>query len=177
MIVVVGQPTDRDAPGIAKAAAHAGGRVQYVSRIADDAAGDEAVLALAAAGVGHVATLRQPPPASALEAADLDLALRYLAEVSVVVLAAPDDALARVGADAAGWSRGTLVVVVGPGGPVPATIPSSAIVLEAPTADPEGAFAAVVGDLAARLDGGVDPAAAFAATMADRPAWTPAGDD
>lgn len=177
MIVIVGQPGDRGAARIAQAAANAGGRVQFVSRIADDAAGDRMVLELAAAQVGHVATLRQPPPASALEAADLDLALRYLADVGVVVLSDPDDAMLRVGADAAGWSRGSLVVIVPTGSIPPAGVPDTAIVIEAPASDPDAAFAMVVGDLAARLDAGADPEAAFAATMADRSVWTRAEGD
>jgi hypothetical protein len=176
MIVVVGQPGDRDAGAIARAAAGSGGRVQFVSRVADDRAGDRTILELAEAGVGHVATLRQPPPASPLDAADLELALRYLDEVTVLVLCVPDPGLIRVGTEAAGWSRGRLVVTVPAGDAVPDGVPDAAIVLEAPASDPDGAFAALVGDLAARLDGGAEPATAFSATMADRPDWTPAGD-
>jgi hypothetical protein len=45
---------------IALAAAGQGARVELVGRIGDDAAGDELLLALAGAGVGHVAVLRDP---------------------------------------------------------------------------------------------------------------------
>ncbi len=69
MITVVGSPGWRpDQPGrpagraceIAIAAADAGSAVEIVGRTGDDAAGDALVLALAAAGVGHVALLRDP---------------------------------------------------------------------------------------------------------------------
>jgi ribokinase len=45
---------------VALAAAGQGARVELVGRIGDDAAGDELLLALARAGVGHVAVLRDP---------------------------------------------------------------------------------------------------------------------
>jgi hypothetical protein len=48
------------APEIACAAAAAGARVELISKAGDDPAGDAVLLALAAAGVGHVATLRDP---------------------------------------------------------------------------------------------------------------------
>jgi len=177
MIVVVSQPGDRSAEAIARAAARAGGRVQFVSRVADDPDGDRRVLSLATAGVGHVATLRQPPPASPLDAADLDLALRYLDGMGALVLSAPDEAIARTAIEAAGWDQARLIVTVPHGSVAPAGVPETAIVLEAPTTDPDEAFATVVGDLAVRLDAGVEPAVAFAAAMADQPAWTQAGSD
>jgi sugar/nucleoside kinase (ribokinase family) len=45
---------------IACAAAAAGARVELISKAGDDPAGDAVLLALAGAGVGHVATLRDP---------------------------------------------------------------------------------------------------------------------
>lgn len=48
------------APAIACAAAAAGARVELISKAGDDPAGDAVLLALAQAGVGHVATLRDP---------------------------------------------------------------------------------------------------------------------
>lgn len=70
MIVVIGalglrgtidEPAvDGLAPEIARAAAAAGARVELISKAGDDPAGDAVLLALAAAGVGHVATLRDP---------------------------------------------------------------------------------------------------------------------
>lgn len=75
MIVVVGSPAWREAepPGpagraaaVAHAAAAAGARVELVGRAGDDDVGDALVLALAAAGVGHVALLRDPARATPL---------------------------------------------------------------------------------------------------------------
>lgn len=70
MIVVIGalglrgpveEPEpDGLAPSIASAAAAAGARVELISKAGDDPAGDAVLLALAQAGVGHVATLRDP---------------------------------------------------------------------------------------------------------------------
>lgn len=70
MIVVIGalglrgtidEPIpDGLAPEIACAAAAAGARVELISKAGDDPAGDAVLLALARAGVGHVATLRDP---------------------------------------------------------------------------------------------------------------------
>ena len=142
-----------------------------------DLAGDRTILVLAEAGVGHVATLRQPPPASSLDAADLELALRYLDEVGVLVVCGPDAALARTAAEAAAWSHAHLIVTVPDGAGVPDGIADGAIVLAAPAADPDGAFSALIADLAVRLDAGEEPGAAFAATMAGRPAWTSATGD
>ena len=48
------------APEIAAAAATAGARVELISKAGDDPAGDAVLIALARAGVGHVATLRDP---------------------------------------------------------------------------------------------------------------------
>ena len=147
-----------------------------MARVADDPAGDRLILELATAGVGHVATLRQPPGATApiLEAPDLDLALRYLADVSLVVLTEVEDAaVIGVAAGAAAWSRGHLIMLIRDGSPVPADLPAEAMVLEAPATDPEGAFAALVGTLAAALDRGVDPSVAFREAMERQPGWTP----
>jgi sugar/nucleoside kinase (ribokinase family) len=48
------------APEIARSAAAAGARVELISKAGDDPAGDAVLIALARAGVGHVATLRDP---------------------------------------------------------------------------------------------------------------------
>ncbi len=48
------------APAIACAAATTGARVELISKAGDDPAGDAVLLTLAQAGVGHVATLRDP---------------------------------------------------------------------------------------------------------------------
>ena len=81
MIVVIGAVFARGtgldavpgglAAGIALAAA-AESRVELVARIGDDPAGDAVLLALAAAGVGHVATLRDPARATPIAPAEAD---------------------------------------------------------------------------------------------------------
>lgn len=98
-----------------------------------------------------------------LEPADLDLALRYLSDYRVVVVAEPmAEALLEVVVAAVGWTGASLVAVVDRSGP-PASLPRGATVLEAPPEDPDGTFAGVVGAFAAALDRGDPPADAFAA--------------
>ena len=175
MIVVIDPSGRPGATAIARAAAAAGGAVEFVGRVADDPDGDRLLQALAASGVGHVATLRGPAGAAApLEAPDIDLALRYLSDSTTIVVTDPSDGPSVAAAvDAAGWGRGDLIVVLAAGQVVPDGLPDLAIVLEAPSADPDEAFATLVGTLAARLDAGMDPGAAFSATMADARSWTP----
>jgi hypothetical protein len=180
VIVVIDQGNRPTGVAIARAAVAAGGAVELVARVLDDPAGDRWLHGLTEAGIGHVATLRQPAGAipSPLDAADLELALRYLSDARTIVVVELDDARSLAAAvDAAGWSQGALVVIIPAGGTPPNGLPSAAIVLEAPSSDPEGAFAALVGTLAAGLDRGLDPAAAFAESMAATPAWTPVGDE
>jgi len=97
-----------------------------------------------------------------LDAADIELALRYLPDYRVLVVA---DALAeasqRVAVAAAGWNGASLIVVVAAGADQ-STPADGATVLEAPSADPDDAFAGVVGAYAAALDRGEEPAEAFA---------------
>jgi len=115
--------------------------------------------------------------ATALDAGDVDLALRYLTDFGVLVLAGnPGSDVARVVADAASWSDARLVVLVLGGESEPAGLPPDAIVFAAPDADPDGAFAAMVGSFAAALDDGDDPATAFRSTVAAG-GWTASGDD
>jgi sugar/nucleoside kinase (ribokinase family) len=133
VIVVIGIPTWRasDPPGpdgracrIAVAAAARGAAVELVGRAGDDGAGDQLMLALAKAGVGHVALLRDPVRATPvvasapdddsvvpggdreldvltgsadapiLEPADVALALGYLPSYDVIIVA--DDVPAEV---------------------------------------------------------------------------------
>ena len=180
MIVVIDQDRHPNGLGIARAAAAAGGPVELVARVPDDTAGDRWLHGLTAAGIGHVATLRGPAGADAapLDAADLELALRYLGDVSTIVVTDLDDGPSlTVAAAAAGWSGASLIVVVPPGAVVPAPIPDRTFVFEAPASDPDGAFATLVGSLATRLDGGMDPAAAFAEALAAGASWTPVDDE
>jgi pfkB family carbohydrate kinase len=78
VIVVLGSPAWRDADppgpaglacGVAVAAAARGQRVELVGRVGDDPTGDALVIALAQAGVGHAAVLRDPVRATPLLAA------------------------------------------------------------------------------------------------------------
>lgn len=80
------------APEIAAAAAAAGAAVEIVTRIGEDGAGEELLLALARARVGHLAVLRDPARPTSLamddveqpdEAADLVPALLAEAEAAV----------------------------------------------------------------------------------------------
>ena len=103
----------------------------------------------------------------ALEAADVDLGLRYLTDYRVVVLADPSTAdVVAVAADAARWGEARLIVVVASGRPAPDGLPGDAVVLEAPDADPDGAFANLVGAFAVALDAGDEPETAFRASLA-----------
>ena len=110
----------------------------------------------------------------ALDAGDVELGLRYLTEFRVVVVADElDETALRVAADAAGWNNGTLVAVVPGGRPEPAGLPPDAIVLGAPGVDADGVFDRLVGQLAAEIDAGVDPRAAFRDAVAGT-GWEPA---
>ncbi len=188
MIVVVGHPIAIATPAgtaagglaatVALTAASAGASVQLVARVVDDPAGDAMLQHLTEGGVAHVATLRQPATTDdpVLEAADLELALRYLANIGVLILTGDDPALARVAVEAADWNQASLIVLVGSEAPVPGDLPSTATVLARPTTDPDGAFGTLVGAYAAALDRGVDAATAFRTTIAEAPAWSPVAD-
>jgi len=182
------------AADVAMAAAAAGAPVQIVGRVGEDAAGEAVLLDLAQRGVGHVAVLRDaaratpvdqlaptdenadeleadPAPVGAptddpaIDAADLELALRYLPDYRVIVIAEPiaPDVL-RVAAAAVGWS-GSALVVVGDASDQ-AGLPDDVTVFAQPAADPDGAFAAMVGTYAAGLDRGEHPRDAFRAASA-----------
>ena len=172
MIVVVGRPglgakgqLDRLSAQICLEAARAGGQVELVGSVGDDAAGDDVVVALGRAGIGHAAILRDPAgstPAATdtepadedgrlprLDAGDVDLALRYLPDCRVLIVAEPlpEDALAVV-IDAATY-HGAQLVVIGEA----RDLPETATVLDAP-AETGTAFAEVVARYAVALDDG-----------------------
>jgi hypothetical protein len=163
------------------------------------------MLALARAGVGHVALLRDPahptpivaavdqedetgdtPPEApsivptefadrpSLDAADVELALRYLPDYTTVVVAEPQpEAVVTIVVDAAAFTGAALLLVVDrAAGYVP---PASAVVFEAPDSDPDGAFATMLGELAAAIDRGTPVEAAFR-EVEGRLGLTPAGD-
>ncbi|MEO8438110.1 MAG: hypothetical protein ABI562_06585 [Chloroflexota bacterium] len=122
-------------------------------------------------GEGPVAT-----PGPALEPADVDLGLRYLTDFKVVVLAEPSDpATIAIVADAVRWADARLVLVLGAGKRMPDGLPDDAVVFEAPTDDPDGAFATLVGTFTAAVDGGTDPGPAFRASIASD-GWTEAAE-
>lgn len=98
-----------------------------------------------------------------IDAGDLDLALRYLPDYRVLVVATDLDPAAWETVTAAtSWSGAYLMGLVGPDG-APADLPEDATILERPADDADGTFAAMVGRYAAGLDAGEEPAAAFAA--------------
>ena len=118
-----------------------------------------------------------PVAGPAIDAADVDLGLRYLTEFGVVVVAEPARAdVVAVVSEAADWAEARMVLVVAAGSAVPDGLPSDVIVFEAPDADPDGVFADLVGSFAAALDDGAEPADAFRASIgAD--GWTGVADD
>lgn len=116
---------------------------------------------------GETGTGDSPATGLPLEAADISLGLRYLRDFRVLVAADPLDApSALVVADAAAYADAALIVIA-PRGQAPPIGTASAIVLEAPAADPEGAFAALVGRLAAAMDDGIDAGEAFRSATAE----------
>jgi hypothetical protein len=111
----------------------------------------------------------------ALEAADIELALRYLPDYRVLVVADPlSGAALDVVLAASRWSGAALVVLV-PAGSEPQALSSEATVIEAPDVDPDDAFASVVGAYAAALDRGEEPAEAFA-TASSAGGWAAVAD-
>ena len=118
-----------------------------------------------------------PTAGSDLDPADVDLGLRYLTDFQVVLLAEPSRPdVVSVVAEAARWAEARLVLVVGAGDVVPDDLPADVIILEAPPADPDDAFAEMVGAFVAALDGGIEPDAAFQTSIA-RDGWTGAARD
>jgi sugar/nucleoside kinase (ribokinase family) len=216
MIVVVGNPIGRAAElggGVggtaartAIAAARAGADVQLVGKTGEDPLGDQVLLALAAAGVGHAAMLRdpdrptplavpgddQPPPAMldgddeprgavmpadpgdrpTLEAADVELALRYLPNQRVIVVAEPqNDGVVAAVSEAADYAGARLVLVAS----ASSQRPASALVIEPPADDRDGLFGSLLGELAVLLDSGASPDEALRG-LAARAGATPAVD-
>ena len=197
MIVVIGIPIARPArslrrvtgvaPAAALAAARSGARVELVGKVGDDEAGDAAALALAQAGVGHAALLRDPAHATpvaietessgaavdhpvddvgdapralepadrrrwpALEAEDVELALRYLPDIRTIVVAEPvSDAVLKIVRQAARYLAARLVVVTA----FADAAPDADLVLAPPDDDRDSAFAGLLGEVAAALERG-----------------------
>ena len=162
MIVVLGRPQLDERAGlagragwIAAAAATNGGQVELVGSVTDDAAGDAAITELGRHGIRHAALLRMPTSAKPrLDAADIELGLRYVIDCRVLVVADELDgaALAAV-VDGARYHGAQLVVAAAPGANAAPQLPADATVLAAPDED-DGAFAELVGRYAALLDAG-----------------------
>lgn len=137
---------------------------------ADAAGGSDAAGAAGVAGTtGDGPQFRLLPEDAAarpaLEAADVDLALRYLPQASVIVLADPlPEATLEAGIQGAAFAEARLVVLVPAGGSAP-SVPPETTVLEAPLED-DGSFGRLVGTFAVALEAGVDPAAAFREAVA-----------
>jgi hypothetical protein len=167
VIVVVGDlrsgARPSSAAAIAAQVAALGSAVEIVGLVPGDAGGDRRLIELATQGVGHAAVLRSP--GEALEADDLELALRYLPGVGTIVLV--DDGrgeLLATAAAAAAWGAAGLIVVARGGGGT-AELPASALVLQPPENDPDGTFAGFVAALAIRLDAGAESAEALRSTI------------
>ncbi len=167
-----GRPTPRAAaPEFDRTDAETGAVPETLARALDADVDIEPTEPVAADATGERSTAEV-----GLEAADVELALRYLTEFAVLVLADPADVeMVRVVAAASSWADARLIVVVAAGEAEPAGLPPDAIVFEAPDADPDGEFAAMVGSFAAALDDGDDPAAAFRSSVAAA-GWAPSGD-
>jgi hypothetical protein len=197
-VSAVGSVGEARPGGLAAAVAHGavaeGGRVELVTRVGDDPVGDALLLAIAAEGIGHVATLRdaaRPTPITdqdlepmdpaapesdgttpevgsvgpELDGADVALALRYLPEYLVVVVAHPSpDVLAEAGR-AAAWASAHLVVLARPSDTTDAAggLPEDSLVLVADGS--ATGVATTVGRYAAAVDAGSAPAVAFAAAF------------
>jgi sugar/nucleoside kinase (ribokinase family) len=115
------------------------------------------------------------PSGPTLEPADIELALRYLPDYRVLVVADPlPSASLAVVLAASRWSEAALIVLVPAGSELP-ELSREATILEAPDDDPDDAFAGVVGAYAAALDRGEEPAEAFA-TASTSGGWAAVAD-
>lgn len=211
MIVVLGrprvyrpEPDGQLAPGglaveLALAAARKGAEVELVGAVGDDPEGDRIVIELGRAGVGHAALMRDPAtrtplvgqprdarPLPRLDAADVELGLRYQHECRVLVVGAElaPDALAAA-QEAAEFHAAAVVMVASVGTADPEALGPSVTLLERPAiedadsvedavvvAADDADFGAFVAEYAVRLDGGDSPATAFAAAL-EESAWEP----
>jgi len=110
----------------------------------------------------------------ALDAGDIDLALKFLPQARVIVLAGPlPEAAVTAAVEGAAFAGARLVVLV-PAGAVPPAVPAEATVLEAPS-DDDGSFGRLVGIFAGALESGLEPAAAFREAV-DSSGWERVGD-
>jgi hypothetical protein len=148
------------------------GRATPLERVSPDEVDDEASPDEPEVA-GSVPAGTQPGPA--LEAADVELGLRYLTDFAVIVLAElVDGETIAVVAAAARWGDARMILVVQAGQAVLDDLPTDVVVFESPPDDPDGAFADLVGAFAAALDEGADPGVAFRSSIASD-GWTEAG--
>ena len=148
-----------------------GAATPIVPETADDGADDGPPGVVATADESDDATALPAGGGLALDAADVELALRYLPDYRVLVAVPGLDpkAMGTV-VDAAGWSGARLIVIVDAAS-TPPEVPPDATVLQRPADADVEAFASVVARYAVELDGGGEPGAAFAAA-ATRSGWS-----
>jgi hypothetical protein len=209
MIVVLGRPrVHRPEPDgglvpgglaadIALTVGAAGETVEIVGSIGDDPEGDHVVVELGRAGVGHAALLRDPAartpvvgahagdrPMPQLDAADIELGLRYVSDCRVLIIAARLSPEARAAAlEAAAYHSASVIMVAEPGSIDPAELGDSVTLLERPRAEEceegivvattepdDAAFAAFITAYALRLARGEAPSQAFEAALVEG-AW------
>jgi hypothetical protein len=170
VIVVLGRP-ELDERGalagragrVAAAAAGAGAGVELVGSVTDDGNGDSTITALGRERIGHAAVLRMPTTGEPrLDAADIELGLRYVTECRVLVIADTlDDAALAAAIEGARYHRAALVIAAAQTGlPNDDELPDQTTVLSAPEEE-YGAFAGLVGRYAALLDEGRDASDAW----------------
>jgi hypothetical protein len=116
----------------------------------------------------------EPDERPGLEAGDVQLALRYLAEARVVVVTERLSEVALAAAVEGAQFAGARLVVLVPAGSAPPAVPVEATVLEAPLID-DGSFGRVVGAFAAALDSGLEAEAAFGQAV-ERSGWQAVAD-
>lgn len=184
MIVILGRPLAAGDPsgglaaaglgvGIAIACAALGASVELAGTVGDDPAGAALAVALARHRVGHAALLRiasvaTPRAGSAdrppgLEAPEVDLALRYLPECRVLVIAERLSAEAeRVAIEAAAYHGAAVVGLVADGadGPDARGLAAAETILLVPR-EAGSPFAELIARYAVGLDAGQSAAAAF----------------
>lgn len=215
MIVIVGRPRvmrpepDSElvpsgmAADIAIDIARAGGKVELVGSIGDDPEGDRVVVELGVEGVGHAALLRDPAtrtpaagidsgrPLPRMDAADVELGLRYVPQCRVLVLAeAVEDDTRDAVLDSAGFHDAAVVMLAAPGTVDAEALGDNVTMLETPEAEEDGdapgadvsgsaevaaPFAAFIADYAIRLDRGEAAETAFREALGSG-AWDVATD-
>jgi hypothetical protein len=127
-----------------------------VGSVSDDVKGDATITQLGREGIGHAALLRMPTSgAPRLDAADIELGLRYVSDCRVLVVADSLDSAALAAAvEGASYHRAPLVIAASMNAEAEASMPEDATLLEPPEDVEDAAFAALVGNYVAQLDAG-----------------------